>query len=108
MEQIVFTKAGIIELHATMHERLDLLLRRVATMADELWHKTILGFGHPSVQQQLVHILTCEEGWATICKISPLQVGMQKTAQRWRRCKRSKSEHGMRPELIGKSNGRAT
>jgi uncharacterized damage-inducible protein DinB len=59
----MFTKAGIIELHATMHERLDLLLRHVATMPDELCHKTISGFGHPSVWTQLVHILTCEEGW---------------------------------------------
>jgi uncharacterized damage-inducible protein DinB len=50
-------------LHATTHERLDLLLRHVATVPDELWHKPILGFGHPSVWTQLVHILTCEEGW---------------------------------------------
>jgi uncharacterized damage-inducible protein DinB len=26
-------------------------------------HKRILGFGHPSIWKQLVHILTCEEGW---------------------------------------------
>jgi hypothetical protein len=30
----MFTKSGIIELHATMHERLDLLLRHVATVLD--------------------------------------------------------------------------
>src|ERR1700741_1416142 len=59
----MFTKAGIIELHATMHERLDLLLRLVATVPDELCHKSISGFGHPNVWKQLVHILTCEEGW---------------------------------------------
>lgn len=59
----MFTKAGIIELHATMHERLDLLLRHVATVPDELYHKPISGFGHPSVWKQLAHILTCEEGW---------------------------------------------
>src|ERR1041385_8267026 len=63
MEQIMFTRAGIIELHVTMHERLDLLARHVATVPDELWHKPISGFGHPSVWKQLVHILTCEEGW---------------------------------------------
>jgi hypothetical protein len=28
----MFTKSGIIELHATVHERLDLLLRHVATV----------------------------------------------------------------------------
>lgn len=63
MEQIAFTKAGIIELHATMHERLDLLLRHAATVPDDLRQKPISGFGHPSVWKQLVHILTCEEGW---------------------------------------------
>jgi len=59
----MFTKAGIIELHRAMHERLDLLLHHVETVPDELRRKTIAGFGHPSVWKQLVHILTCEEGW---------------------------------------------
>jgi len=59
----MFSKAGIIELHAVTHERLDLLLRHVATVPDDLRHKLIPGFGHPSIWKQLVHILTCEEGW---------------------------------------------
>ncbi len=59
----MFTKAGIMELHSTTHERLDLLLRHVASVPDEAWHKPIPGFGHASVWEQLVHILTCEEGW---------------------------------------------
>jgi hypothetical protein len=59
----MFTKAGIIELHDVMHQRLDLLLRPVATVPDDLPHNPISGFGHPSIWKQLVHILTCEEGW---------------------------------------------
>jgi len=59
----MFSKAGIVELHATMHERLDLLLRHIATVPEELLNKPISGFGHPSIWKQLVHILTCEEGW---------------------------------------------
>ncbi len=59
----MFTKAGIIELHATTHKRLDLLLGHVATVPDELCRRPIPGFGHPSIWKQLVHILTCEEGW---------------------------------------------
>jgi len=59
----MFSKAGILELHATTHERLDLLLRHVATVPEELLHKSISGFGHGSIWKQLVHILTCEEGW---------------------------------------------
>src|SRR4030095_17048446 len=59
----MFSKAGIVELHATTHERLDLLLRHIATVPEELLHNPISGFGHPSIWKQLVHILTCEEGW---------------------------------------------
>src|SRR5215471_1305733 len=59
----MFNKSGITELHTAMHERLDLLLQHVATVPDELRHKPISGFGHPSIWKQLVHILTCEEGW---------------------------------------------
>jgi uncharacterized damage-inducible protein DinB len=59
----MFTKSGMTELHITTHERLDLLLRHVATVPDELTRKPIAGFGHPSIWEQLVHILTCEEGW---------------------------------------------
>jgi DinB family protein len=59
----VFTKAGIAELHGAMHERLDLLLGHFATVPDSLHHRPIPGFGHSSIWKQLVHILTCEEGW---------------------------------------------
>jgi len=59
----MFSKAGIIELHAATHERLDLLLRHVAPVPDNLRRKLIPGFGQPSVWKQLAHILTCEEGW---------------------------------------------
>ncbi|MGE5112365.1 MAG: DinB family protein [Acidobacteriaceae bacterium] len=59
----MFNKAGILELHATTHERLDLLLRHIATVPEELLHQPISGFGRPTIWRQLVHILTCEDGW---------------------------------------------
>jgi len=59
----MYTNAGIIELHAATHERLDLVLQHIASLPDELLRKPIPGFGHPSIWKQLVHILTCEEGW---------------------------------------------
>lgn len=59
----MFTKTGILGLHDTTHERLNLLLRHAATVPDELLHKTVSGFGHATVWKQIVHILTCEEGW---------------------------------------------
>jgi hypothetical protein len=76
----MFTKSGTIELHASMHERLDLLLSHVATVPGNLHHKQISGFGHPSIWKQLVHILTM------ICRTKRLPVGTKKTAQPWRTC----------------------
>jgi hypothetical protein len=35
---IMFTKVGIIDLHTATHERLDFLLRHVATVPDDLCH----------------------------------------------------------------------
>jgi len=59
----MFNKAGIRELHGLMHERVDFLLRHVATVPDHLLREPVSGFGHPSVWKQLLHILSCEEGW---------------------------------------------
>jgi len=59
----MFNKTGIMELHGLMHERIDVLLRHVATVPDDLTRKPIAGFGHPTIWKQLVHTLTCEEGW---------------------------------------------
>jgi uncharacterized damage-inducible protein DinB len=59
----MFSKTGIVELHDATHERLDLLLRHVATVPGDLLRKPISGFGHSSILKQLVHVLTCEEGW---------------------------------------------
>src|SRR5689334_20633450 len=56
-DKIMFTKAGLIELHSTAHERLNLLMAHIATLRNELWHQPIPGFGHPSIWKQLVHIL---------------------------------------------------
>ena len=69
----MFNKKGILELHSVMHERLDLLLRHVATVPEELHRKEIPGFGHPTVRKQLVHILTCEEGWVHDLQNQPFQ-----------------------------------
>jgi uncharacterized damage-inducible protein DinB len=67
----MFSKDGIRELHALMHERVDLLLRHVSTVPDHLWREPISGFGHPTVWKQLVHILSCEEGWVHDLQYKP-------------------------------------
>src|SRR5260370_16523820 len=59
----MFTKDGIRALHAWTHERLDLLLSHAAKLTPEEFVKELPGFGSASVRDQLVHIITCEEGW---------------------------------------------
>jgi len=59
----MFTKAGIRELHGATHESLDVLLRHVATVPDNLLREPLPGFGFPSVWKQLTHVLSAEEGW---------------------------------------------
>ncbi len=69
----MFTKSGLLELHSTLHERLDLVLRHVATVPEELQRKPIQGFGHPSIDKQLVHVLMCEEGWVHDLQYLPFE-----------------------------------
>lgn len=80
----MFSKAGITELHSLMHDRLELVLRHVATVPDELTRKPISGFGHPSVWKQLVHILTCEEGWIHDLENKTFVGWGEKECPRWR------------------------
>ena len=82
----MFSKAGIIELHVTMHERLDLLLLHAATVPDDLHNKLIPGFGHPSIWNQLVHIITCRKAGSTTCRTKFFPVGAKKIAKRWQPC----------------------
>lgn len=96
----MFNKTGIIELHNAMHERLDLLLAHVATVPDELRYTAIAGFGHPSIWKQLVHILTCEEGWVHDLQNETFAGWSEKIAQRCPTCSQPKAEYERRHRLI--------
>jgi len=67
----MFTKSGIIELHSATHDRLDILLRHIANVPDNLLREPVTGFGFPTVWKQLVHILTVEEGWVHDLQYKP-------------------------------------
>ena len=67
----MFTKAGILQLHAATHESLDILLTRIATVPDNLLRQPLEGFGFPTVWRQLVHILTVEENWVHDLQFKP-------------------------------------
>jgi hypothetical protein len=51
----MFTKAGIIELHSETHDRLDILLRHITTVPDNLLREPVAGFGSPTVWKVLIN-----------------------------------------------------
>jgi uncharacterized damage-inducible protein DinB len=72
----MFTKDGISELHKLTHESLDILLQRASSVSMECLWQTLAGFGHPTVWEQLIHILEVEESW--VCDLQ------NRSFARWR------------------------
>ena len=107
--QNMFSKVGIVELHAATHERLDLLLRHIATVPEEVLHKPISGFGHPSIWKQLVHILTCEEGWVHDLQNKAFPGWHEEDCPTMAALLAAKAPNTRSdPNLFGRSQGRAT
>lgn len=67
----MFTKSGMREMHAAMHQSLDVLLGHVATVPENRVHEPVPGFGFPTVWKQLIHLITCEEGWVCDLQAKP-------------------------------------
>jgi uncharacterized damage-inducible protein DinB len=59
----VFTRTGLRALHSWTHERLDLLLSHALTLSQEQFVAELPGFGAASIQDQLAHVVQCEQAW---------------------------------------------
>lgn len=59
----VFTRIGLRALHTWTHERLDQLLSHALTLSQEQFVAEIPGFGAASIQDQLSHVVQCEQAW---------------------------------------------
>jgi len=59
----MFTADGILYLHRLTHERLDTALDHAASLPPGLFTREVPGFGFPSLRNQLVHMLSTENGW---------------------------------------------
>jgi len=73
------TRASIAELHAGMHECLDLILELAAGVPHDLLAKELPGFGHATVLKQITHVLETEAGWIRRLQsltFEPLEVGL--------------------------------
>ena len=67
-----FTKSGIGELHACMHDCLDAVLNHAATMPAHLLSQEVAGFGRATLRHQFAHILTTEIAWECCLQLLPV------------------------------------
>ena len=58
------TPEALLEIHALTHRSLDKLFRHCAQLSADELARELPGFGFPSVQRQLFHIVNCEDWWA--------------------------------------------
>lgn len=68
-----FTKSGLRELHAGMHDCLDAVLNHAAQLPVELLAQEVAGFGRPTLRDQLAHVLTTELAWVRCLRLLPIE-----------------------------------
>jgi len=68
-----FTKSGLRELHASMHDCLDAVLTHAAPLPPQLLTTGVAGFGRPTLQDQLAHVLTTELAWVRCLRLLPIE-----------------------------------
>lgn len=69
----MFTKDGIRALHAWTHERLALVIDHAAKLSPDEFTRPLPGFGQPTVQDQLMHMLGAEERWVLRLQDLPIR-----------------------------------
>ena len=59
----MFTLDGIRLFHGWTHGCLDVLIDHVRRLPPEVLNLEVSGFGHPTIRQQFVHVLSVESAW---------------------------------------------
>jgi uncharacterized damage-inducible protein DinB len=104
------SKSAATDLHASMHECLDLILDHASAMPPGLLTKELPGFGYPTVLEQIAHVLSTEAGWVRRLQSLPFERVTPASLEKLRKVKRdvmaataayldSISEHEMNAEL---------
>jgi uncharacterized damage-inducible protein DinB len=71
--EMTVPKPVIAELHAAMHECLDLILEHASRIPPGLLVKELPGFGHPTIPGQISHVLATEASWVHALQLLPFQ-----------------------------------
>jgi uncharacterized damage-inducible protein DinB len=66
-------KSTIKDLLLAMHDCLDALLQHVGSMPSELLTREVTGFGRPTIQGQLAHIIKNEVAWVRLLQGLPVR-----------------------------------
>jgi uncharacterized damage-inducible protein DinB len=68
---MTFSKMAIVELHAGLHDCLDVALDHIARIPPGLLGQELAGFGRPTVREQFAHLLSTEAGWVCGLQLQP-------------------------------------
>jgi uncharacterized damage-inducible protein DinB len=63
MSKMTISKAAFRDMYGSMHDCLNVVLDHTASIPADLLAKEIAGFGHPTVLDQLAHVLAAEAAW---------------------------------------------
>ena len=64
----MYTPSALRDMHDRAHRSLQSLLQHCAGFSDEEFARELPGFGYPSLQQQLDHVIGAEEYWVSVVR----------------------------------------
>jgi uncharacterized damage-inducible protein DinB len=70
---MTFSRMAIVDLHAGLHDCLDILLDHMSGIPAGLLAQELAGFGRPTVREQFAHILSTESGWVCGLQVLPIR-----------------------------------
>lgn len=65
------SKSVLLDLHATMHECMGVVLDHVATVPSPVLIEKLDGFGRPTVREQIAHVFSAETAWVSALRMLP-------------------------------------
>jgi uncharacterized damage-inducible protein DinB len=65
------SKPVILDLHAAMHDCLNVVLDHVAAVPFSALTRELAGFGRPTVRAQIAHIFSAETAWVSALRMLP-------------------------------------
>ena len=65
------SKSELLDLHASMHECMRVVLDHAATAPFTVLTEKLAGFGLPTVREQIAHVFSAETAWVSALRMLP-------------------------------------